>query len=210
MKVARAPNPPLYAWGPRVSERTAFTADAEKGVTLLDIIGGHILEGFTHALGPFTSVTSTLAVQYPTAELVDASGNPTGKSVPQTAATQIAFSGTLANGAVASFHWRGGVSEEGGKAGSPLLWVIDGEKGSIRVDSDSPAGGYIHVYEPDLYLNGEKVELEQDGLTNTGRAWAEYAKGDAGDFPTLEDAVKLKSLLEAIKTSSRAGKRVDL
>ena len=209
MKVARAPNPPLYAWGPKISERTSYTADAEQGVTLLDVIGGHILEAVTHALGPFTSVSSTLAIQYPIAELVDASGIPTGKTVPQTGATQIAFSGTLTNGAVASFHWRGGVSVEG-KAGSPLLWVIDGEKGSIRVESDNPGGGYIHIYEPDLYLNGEKVELEQDGLTNTARAWAEFAKGDAGDFPTLDDAVKVKRLLEAIKTSSRDGRRVDL
>lgn len=177
-------------------------------MTLLDIIGGHVLDGFVYALGPFTSVSATLAVQYPTAELVDQSGNPTGKTIPQTSATQVAFSGTLANGAVASFHWRGG--EDGGKADSPLLWVIDGEKGSIRVVSDSPGGAYIHIYEPEFYLNGEKLELEQDGLTNTGRAWAEFAKGDAGDFPNLEDAIKLKQLLEAIKTSARDGRRVDL
>ncbi|KZT66085.1 oxidoreductase [Daedalea quercina L-15889] len=208
--VGRAPNPPLHVWGPKISERGTFTADAEQGTTLLDVIGGHFLEGFTHALGPFTSVSATLAVQYPTAELVDAAGNPTGKIIPQTGANQIAFTGTLANGAVASVHWRGGVSADGGKAGSPLLWVIDGEIGSIRIESDEPAGAYIHIYEPDLYLNGEKVELPQEGLTNPGRAWAEFAKGDTGNFPTLEDAVKLKQLLEAIKTSSRDGKRVDL
>jgi len=173
-------------------------------------LGGHFLEGFTHALGPFTSVTSTLAVQYPIAELVDASGNPTGKTIPQTGANQVAFTGLLASGAVASLHWRGGGSAEGAKAGSPLVWVIDGEKGSIRVESDTPAGAHIQMYEPDLYLNGEKVEVSQDGQTNTGRAWVEFAKGKAGNFPTLEDAVKLKQLLEAIKTSARDGKRVDL
>ncbi|TFY55145.1 hypothetical protein EVJ58_g8431 [Rhodofomes roseus] len=110
--IAHAPNPPLYAWGPKISERSTFTADVEQGTTLLDVIGGHFLEGFTYALGPFTSVISTLAVQYPTAELVDASGKPTGKTVTQTGANQVAFSGTLANGGrrehpLARWHQRG-------------------------------------------------------------------------------------------------------
>lgn len=177
-------------------------------MTLLDVIGGHFLDGFMHALGPFTSVSATLAVQYPTAELGDQLGNPAGKPIPQSSPTQVAFSGTLASGVVASFHWRGG--EDGGKADSPLLWVIDGETGSIRVESDSPHGAYVHIYDPELYVDGEKLELESDGLTNPGRAWVEFAKGGVGDFPDLEDAVKLKRLLEAIKTSAREGKRVYL
>ncbi|KZT05727.1 NAD-binding Rossmann fold oxidoreductase [Laetiporus sulphureus 93-53] len=200
---------PLYTWGPYVSENGAYSADATQGATLLEIVVGHFLSVFTYVLGPFTSVSATLAVQHPTAELVDAEGKPTGKTIPQTAANQVAFSGTLASGAVASLHWRGGLEGKPGRAGTPFMWVIDGERGSVRLDSDDPAGCYVQVREPTLYLNGEEVKVEQDGLTNLTRAWAEFAKGQGGSYATLDDALKIKVLLDNIGESSREGVRIE-
>ncbi|KAI0731486.1 hypothetical protein C8Q72DRAFT_970444, partial [Fomitopsis betulina] len=55
-------------------EHSAYIADAEQSQTFLHLIGGHFLDGFVHTLGPFTSVSATLAVQYPTTEFVDPTG----------------------------------------------------------------------------------------------------------------------------------------
>ena len=39
-------------------------------------------------------------------------------------------------------------------------------------------------------------------------AWTEFAKEDLGNYPTLDDAVKLHRLLEAITRSGIEGRRV--
>jgi len=86
------------------------------------------------------------------------------------------------------------------------------------VTSDEPAGGFFHVRYPELYLNGEPVELERNGKTdpsggmlgNVGAAWEEFAKGEEGSYPTIEDAVQLHRLLDAIQLSGETGRRIDL
>ena len=39
-------------------------------------------------------------------------------------------------------------------------------------------------------------------------AWTEFAKDDVGNYPTLDDAVKLHRLLEDIERSAIEGRRV--
>ena len=39
-------------------------------------------------------------------------------------------------------------------------------------------------------------------------AWAEFTKEETGNYPTLDDAVKLHRLLEDIKRSEIEGRRV--
>lgn len=177
---------------------------------MLDVAVGHFLDSFTLVLGSFASVSAVVDNQYPTAELVDATGNPIGQTIEQTGANQVAVAGTLSSGAVVSLHWRGGLESKPGKTGTPFIWVIDGEKGSIRLESDDAAGSFIHIRDPTMYLNGEQVNVEEDGMTNPERAWFEFAKGPEGSYATLEDAVRNKTLLEAIKRSALEGKKVVL
>ncbi|EMD36015.1 hypothetical protein CERSUDRAFT_156755 [Gelatoporia subvermispora B] len=202
----------LFAWAPYVSEgKGGYATDASNGATLLDIAVGHFLDCFTFVLGPFASLSAVCENQYPTAEFVDASGQPTGRTIPSTNANQVAVVGILKRGTVASLHWRGGLESRGGRAGTPFIWQIDGEKGSVRLESDSLSGSFIHVLEPTMYFNGEEVKVEsEDGLTNPGRAWAEFAKGEQGSYTTIEDAVQTRRLLDAITRSAQEGKRVDL
>ncbi|CCM04289.1 uncharacterized protein FIBRA_06460 [Fibroporia radiculosa] len=204
--MARCPCEPLFAWGPHVAERTQYTADAAEGASFLAVSVGHFLDLFTYTLGPFASVSATIVNQFPTAELVDPAGKPISKQVAQTSSNQVAFAGTLKRGTVVSMHWRGGLPATP-KPDLPFVWTIDGEKGSIRIQGDLP---YIHIIEPKLYLNGEEVVPEQDGLTNPARAWAEFAKGPSGSYATLDDAVANKTLLAAIERSAEEGKRIDL
>lgn len=201
----------MFAWGPYISQNSAFTASDDSGATLLDVAVGHFLDCFTHVLGPFASISATLENQYPTAQLVDETGKPTGRTTEQTAANQVAIVGQLKDGAVVSLHWRGGLESKAGKAGTPFVWTIDGDKGSIRLESDDASGSFIHIRDPVLYVDGEEVKTDGgNGLTNPGRAWAEFAKGSGGAYATLDDALKLKVVLDAIRRSARDGQRVYL
>ena len=49
---------------------------------------------------------------------------------------------------------------------------------------------------------------EGEMVTTITAAWAEFAKDDLGNYPTLDDAVKLHRLLEDIKRSAIEGRRV--
>lgn len=161
-------------------------------------------------MGDFSSLSATTDVQYPTAELVDASGKPTGETITQTGPTQVAVTGKLRNGAVVSLHWRGGLETKAGKDGTPFIWVIDGEKGSIRLESDDAGGSFIHVRPfPTMYLNGEEVKFDADEVPNPAKAWAEFAKR-SGNHATIDDAVRVKRVVDAIKRSARDGKLIHL
>lgn len=168
--------------------------------------------GFTDALGDFTSVSATLANQYPTASVIGASGSPTGETIAQTTHHQVAFTGTLASGAVATFHFRAGLdSTKPGR--TPFVWLIDGEDGSIRVESDAPNGSFLHVVHPKLFIKGEEwtaAEPLVDYVGNLGAAWREFARGDEGDYPTFEDAVRVQRVVHAIRRSSDEGRRITL
>ncbi|KAF8512376.1 NAD-P-binding protein [Hysterangium stoloniferum] len=164
---------------------------------------------FTLVLGEFASVTATTATLFPSAKIVDASGNPTGLTAANTGVDQVAFSGTLKSGIVASVHYRAGIASKLGA--DHFLWVINGEEGSIKMENEIPGGAFLGMHTPSIYLDGELVAAAPDyGLDNVGRAWAEFAKGEEGTYPTFEDAVKLHRLVDAISESARDGRTVTL
>ena len=70
-------------------------------------------------LSDFTSLNATTATRR--TQIRDTA---TGSWLPQSAEDQVAVSGVLESGAVASVHYRGGTSR-----GTNLLWEINGTKG---------------------------------------------------------------------------------
>ncbi|KIP11347.1 hypothetical protein PHLGIDRAFT_124987 [Phlebiopsis gigantea 11061_1 CR5-6] len=200
----------LGYWGPSITERSTYVADGDSGASLLDVAGGHFFAGLTYLLGDFTSVSATFATLYPTAELIDATYKPTGVQIARVSEDQLAFSGTLASGALVSFHIRSGASIAApGRA--PLVWIIDGEAGTIRVEGDSVLWQVAHPR--NVLINGEKWEAEQELVDVTGNlqlAWEEFAKGPEGDYFKLDDAVRVHTLVDAVRRSARDGVRVDI
>jgi predicted dehydrogenase len=164
----------------------------------LEIIGGHFLDTFMALLGDFKSITATSAIAFPTATVAES-----GEQIPNTTADHFTISGELKDsGAFANIIWRAGYSSTPGR--QHLLWEIDGTEGSIRITNDVP--GYFHISDPKLYLNGEPIELGTAGLAyNMTGGWNEYAKGEQGTHATIEDAVRIKTLIEAIRKSSSEG-----
>jgi predicted dehydrogenase len=123
---------------------------------------------------------------------------------------QLAFSGTLDSGAVVSFHFRAGLSAAApGRV--PFEWIIDGEKGTIKIEGSSSV---YHVAHPQTVLiNGERWEPQEklvDFTGNVAAAWAEIAKGDRGDYATFEYAVRVHRVIDAIRRSAREGVKVDI
>jgi len=197
----------LKGWGPKILKSSIYANTRANGATGLHIGGGHILDTFQTVLGKFTNVSATAFNVYNKPEIVDDAGNPTGETIDADNLDFIAFSGVLASGALASVTLRTGLKSTPGR--SQFVWEIDGEEGSIRIDS--PDVAFINVREPNLYVNGERVEVEAgELLSNITRQFEEYAKGEAGNYATLEDAVKLHELLDAIERSAKEGKRISL
>ena len=174
---------------------------------MLNVALGHFLDPFTLLLGNVTSVSSTLATRFPKSTVYDASKQATTKEVPQTNADQVVFSGTTESGAIFSFHWRAGIPAQ--TATCPFLWVIDGEEGSVALQNDQAGSSFMNIFEPKLLLNGEPVaDIEADPLGNVGRAWKEGALG--GNAATIDDALRVHRILDAIKRSAEEGKTVRL
>ncbi|KAK7021885.1 hypothetical protein VNI00_017174 [Paramarasmius palmivorus] len=203
---------PIGYWGPFVKKSVAGRGTlAEEGTSILEIAGGHLLEILLYVFGDFSSVTSTLVSQYPIAQVVDEDGKPTGESVEQENATQVAFSGVLQNGIVVSVHIRAGFPEAKSKKDHPFLWTVDGQDGTVTLDGDWP---FPNIIQPTVYLNGDEIPMdlaEGTSVKNVGRMYEEYAKGDGkGDFTTLKDGVRVRKVVDAVLRSAAEGRRVDL
>ncbi|MFI7195138.1 Gfo/Idh/MocA family protein [Nocardia nova] len=125
------------AWGATVPGRDEYTLDASNGATMLTIPFGHTADAVAMVLGEFGEVAATTATRR---RLV--TNAVTGESVPMTAEDQIAVTGVLESGAVASMHFRGGMC-----AGTNLLWEINGTRGDLRLTGNS---GHLQLAETEL------------------------------------------------------------
>ncbi|KAG9223629.1 hypothetical protein CCMSSC00406_0008512 [Pleurotus cornucopiae] len=230
----------LEYWGPVVAENHVYVHEPNSGPSLLEIMVGHQLDTFTHTLGDFRSVSVTSATMYPTSTVLPSSSHHSSENdeAPRTlhvsTADHVAISGMLSSGAIVSIICRGGYAETSGR--QRLLWEIDCEDGSIRLEGNGPGfeEPLIRMRGPSLYLNGEKVEVERpkektggiddgseaelsDLLRNEVVGWLEYAKEKRGEvekgkgkFVRIAEAVKNRKLIKAIKESARNGLRVYL
>ena len=161
---------------------------------------------FTYALGDFADITATAVNHYPVGQVFDNDGKPTGKTIESPFPDQFTYSGTLKSGVFASGIWRSGYSSTPGRVN--LIWVIDGEEGSIKVEGDS---SLLNMQDPKLYLNGELVDVPETGLFGyLSATWEEFANGNKGTYATIEDAVELHKLIDALRLSAKEGRRIDL
>jgi predicted dehydrogenase len=163
------------------------------------------LDTFQQLLGNFVSVTATSASIQKKATIQE-----TGETIPRTGYDHIAVSGILATGVFANISIRG---DYAGVGGSRFLWEIQGSEGFVRLvdnsDNSEALSWWPSIVDPLLYLNGELVPVKGTGLEgNVAAGWAEFVKGERGMHPTLDDAVKLHELLDAIQKSADEGVRI--
>ncbi|WP_206506085.1 Gfo/Idh/MocA family protein [Streptomyces chrestomyceticus] len=133
-------------WGPRFEPDGAYLLDRANGGSLLTIPFGHTVDAVTMALGEFTGLGAAMATRRPKVHN-DVTGEPARMDVPD----QIAVSGVLEGGAVASLHFRGGLSRA-----TNFHWEINGTAGDLLVTGDS---GHLQFGQVTVYgARGEDTE----------------------------------------------------
>ncbi|KAF9072541.1 NAD-binding Rossmann fold oxidoreductase [Rhodocollybia butyracea] len=197
---------PFASYGPTTTQKYKYIFDSSNGVTLVDVIGGHLFDLLTYILGPIASLSAILENQIPLITIIDDHGKPTDEVIPFDGPHQICVSGVLVSGAVFNVHVQTGAKE------TDFNWVIHGEKGTLRIRDDDRTPGRFGFVDatPKVYLNGNKIEVENVDTTTTGLAWKAFADGKAGTYATLEQGLKVKEIVFAIKKSSDGGERVYL
>jgi predicted dehydrogenase len=196
-----------------VNETSTYLLDAKNGATMLSIPFGHTVDALCWMLGDFEELSATLSVRRKQARVVES-----GRLVDMTAPDQVAVSGTLKNGAVASIHYRAGSSRATG-----LLWEINGTAGDLIIEGESGHMQYGRIKirggqgkdksvsdlpVPDRY---RLVNLPARDLSYTV---AHAYKGVLSDIrhgtrlvPSFADALVPHSLVETISLAASTGQR---
>src|SRR5258706_1828355 len=114
------------AWGGQVEPFYEYLMENDNGATLLSIPSGHALEAIRFALAEFESLTSTFA-QVRGHALRTTDQVP----IPMNTPDQLAISGRLHGGALASVYYRGSNAHP-----PAFLWEINGTEGDAVISVD--------------------------------------------------------------------------
>jgi predicted dehydrogenase len=200
-------------YGPTIDERSLYLLDPANGATLLSIPFGHSIDAMCWVLGEFRELTATTANRRP-----EVTQEETGEKVAKPADDQIAVSGILESGAVASIHYRGGISK-----GTNFRWEINGTQGDLVLEANIG-----HLQFGQLAVSGSTGEdqtlaslsIPEQYATTPGSTdqvsypVAQLYQGILSDLregthlvPTFADAVTRHRMLEAIEVAAKSGSR---
>jgi predicted dehydrogenase len=184
-------------WGAVTEERLAYTEDARNGASMLAIAFGHAVDAFCLVLGDFRELAATLAIRRQSIPV-----HGTEREVVRTVHDQVAVTGVLDKGAVASLHYRGGRS-----AGTTFLWEINGTDGDLVVTASA---GQLQMAIPRVGIaRGRSRELEDitpaqamsvpDEAVNVAEAYRLHASGGDTGLASLADAAARHDLLARVE-----------
>jgi predicted dehydrogenase len=175
------------------------------------------LDSFTHVLGPFSSLNSTLKTEYKTIDIMNTKTyEVTVPNHPKTSPDHVLVQGTLASGAVASLAYYTAPGPRIDSTG--VHWIITGSEGQIELITpegqwqlEAPgtslkvvAGkGAVEVVQIDGKDGNVVKNLLQVGR-NTARAYEAFLSGEEGRdrFANFGDAVKTHELLDWVKNGA--------
>jgi predicted dehydrogenase len=137
-------------WGATLdNHRNSYLLDRANGATMLSIPFGHTTDGLASVLGEFTELSATTATRR-----TEVRNEETGQPAPTNVDDQIAVTGTLESGAVASVHFRGGIARS-----TNFLWEINGTEGDLLVTG---ASGHLQLGQVTIHgARGKKAELAE-------------------------------------------------
>jgi predicted dehydrogenase len=206
-------------WGATFEPGAGYLLDRDNGGTMLTIPFGHTTDAVTQVLGEFTQVSATVATRRP---VVHEEG--TGRPAAMTVHDQVAVTGRLASGAVASVHFRGGLSR-----GTNFRWEINGTEGDLVITGDhghlqqaaltvwgarGTASDLTELPLPERYVDvPELTPLRGLPAYNVGAQYAQiHADLTRGSsvVPDFAHAARHQRLLDAIGHAAETGTRVTL
>jgi predicted dehydrogenase len=195
-------------WGPSVRAGREYQLHPAGGATMLTIPFAHTVDAFDMVLGRFSEVSATMATVRPRVR-----DEVSGESVAMTAPDQIAVTGVLAGGAVASLHLRGGSSPA-----TDFHWEINGTEGTLVVTAADPlfwiakltlrgsrTGTLEKLTVPSRYELPQLAGRSAEPSYNVAHAYARHLKGDLPDFA---HALRVHRVLDAVQRSADSGTRV--
>lgn len=195
-------------YGEYILKANDYTTDPENGTGMINVTFGNAVDALAYVLGEFTELSATTAIRRKTSKIVE-----TGEEVPVGTADQVAVTGILQGGAVATVHFRGGTSP-----GTNFFWEINGTKGDIQI---SAPGGSIAVFDvtvkastgkdgameilniPDEY-NMMPEKTLPNIPSNVGQIYQLIQQGAA---PKFSDAVIRHRMIAAIQVAAATGTR---
>jgi predicted dehydrogenase len=201
-------------WGADIITPYIYLLDKKNGATMLTIPFGHTVDAFCWCLGEFRDLTATFATRRPQVHLVGAE-----QMLSSNVADQVAVSGTLQNGAVASIHFRGGLSKA-----TNFLWEINGTEGDLLVTAD---GGHIQMLPhqlkgarktdaalvdmpvPESYKT-QGIHLPDGPAASIARVYIKLAgdlRNGTQTLPGFEDGLIRHRMIEAITNAAETGVR---
>jgi predicted dehydrogenase len=196
-------------WGSSVRAGRDYQLHPEGGATLLTIPFAHTADTLHMVLGGFAELSATMATVRPRVR-----DEVTGDAVPMTVPDQIAVSGVLTGGAIASLHLRGGTSPA-----TDFLWEINGTEGTLVVEAADPlfwiakltlrgsrTGSLEKLTVPTRYELPQLAGRASEPSYNVAHAYARHLKGDLPDFA---HALRVHRLLDAVQRSADTGTRVE-
>ncbi|KAF1963584.1 NAD-P-binding protein [Byssothecium circinans] len=200
-------------------EFVGYQNDINIGANLLSIYAVHSLEGLTYAIAPLHTFNPLLAINHPTVQLTDYSGNPT-RTVPRTSHDQVLLHGTFSCGAPISYHLHGGPAFNKTEG---CIWRIFFSKGEIQVTGPNTFlnaaddGFKIEVFD---HESGETkvVEVEKDAFSteaftpfsrNMARLYEAFADGKGEDEGVLDWESALKRHQFVSEVYEKAGVKVN-
>lgn len=204
-------------WGSDVPAIYSYLLERRNGASMLTIPLGHAIDALCWTLGEFEELVATMATRRPNVTIIE-----THEKIKSDVADNIAISGILDGGAVASVHFRGGLAK-----GTNFLWEINGTKGDIIVQAKC---GHIQMFPISISgARGEVAELtpipipeEIDSVLesrrqNNGEIWINVAHAyqqlatdwhdSRQELPNFADAVIRHRMLDAVATSATTGIR---
>jgi predicted dehydrogenase len=202
------------AWGDTIDPRLVYGLDRKNGVSMLTVQFGHTIDGLCWCLGEFSEISATLATRFPMVKRTD-----TGEMVPKTIDDQIAVSGILQNGAVASVHYRSGSSSV-----ANFLWEINGTEGDLVITSNQgrlqysdfriqhgpgKGGKLADMVVPEAYKLVHTC-APTDMFYTLAHAYTLMHKdivNGTSHVPRFSDALVRHKMIESIETASSTGSR---
>lgn len=203
-----------YNWGADVIGPYRYLLDRKNGASMLTIAFGHSMDAFCWLLGEFAELNASFATRRPQVKLLD-----DDSMISSNVADQISVQGILQSGALASVHFRGGMSR-----GNNFLWEINGTEGDLLIEGD-----FGHIQMMPLRMKGARggttkvVDLPvppscrwapsetPEGLPfNLAQAYLRVAddlKTGGKTAPTFDDAVLRHRMIEAIVRAAETGQR---
>jgi predicted dehydrogenase len=169
------------------------------------------LEAIQSVLGPLASYTPLLTTSFPEPKVTDAGGAPTGATSTRTSHDQLLLHGTLASGAVLSYHLRGGPAFSNSPSAG-AFWRIYGTEGEIQLTGPE---SYLQIAEDNVKIEvfvhktgqTETVAVETDEWSelmiygrNVARLYDAVAEGKGADGGVLSwaDAVERHKFVEDV------------